>query len=271
MREGRPSITASCVAFARAAASAAPMTTAVLDDPVARRLFPWPNGLVWQSIARALSFGLVDHIALRTAAIDEAISGGYAQLVLLGAGLDARAYRLRSVANGRVFEVDHPASQRLKLEYARGLEPSARAIEYVAADFLHDDIDTLLAKAGHDAKVATAWIIEGVAMYLPVAVTTRLLDVVSARSAPGSILALTYIHASRRAIARRVGGVFLGALGEPFREAFSRADITERIRAAGLDVESDTNDVDWSKRFGASSRLARFFHDERLVLARRSR
>ena len=269
MREDRPSITARCVAFARAAAAAAPMTTVVLEDPVARRLFPWPKNVVGQSIARALSLGLVDHIALRTAAIDEAIRDGYEQLVLLGAGLDARAYRLPAIANGRVFEVDHPASQRLKLRYARGLTPRAASIEYVAADFLADDVDALLAKAGHDAKVATAWIIEGVAMYLPVAVTTRLLDVVGTRSAPGSVLALTYLRASRSAVARRLGGVFLGTLGEPFRETFSRADIAQRIRAAGLDVETDTNDVDWSKRFGASSRLARFFHDERLVVARR--
>lgn len=269
MREGRPSITASCVAFARAAAAAAPMTTSTLEDPVARRLFPWPKGAVGQSIARALSLGLVDHIALRTAAIDEALSDGYEQLVLLGAGLDARAYRLRAIANGRVFEVDHPASQKLKLKYAQGLSPRASAIEYVAADFLHDDVDRLLEKAGHDSSKPTAWVIEGVAVYLPARVTSRLLEVVSARSAAGSVLALTYMHASRFAIARRVGGVMLAALGESLGEAFTEEAIAERIRTANLEIESDTNDVDWSARFGASSRLARFFRDERLVIARR--
>lgn len=262
-------MTASCVAFARAAASAAPMTTSSLDDPVARRLFPWPKGAVGQSIARALSLGLVDHIALRTAAIDEALHAGFGQLVLLGAGLDARAYRLRSIADARVFEVDHPASQRLKTKYAQGLTPRAASIEYVTADFLRDDVDPLLAKAGHDPQRPTAWIIEGVAVYLPADVTSRLLDVVRARSAPGSVLALTYIHATRGAIARRLGGVLLGALGEPLGETFTQDEMARRVRAAGLELESDTNDVDWSARFGASSRLARFFRDERLVLARR--
>lgn len=268
MREGWPSITASCVAFARAAASAAPMTTSSLEDPVAKRLFPWPRGPVGQSIARAFSLGLVDHIALRTAAIDEALSSGFGQLVLLGAGLDARAYRLRAIANGRVFEVDHPTSQRLKLRFARGLAPRARSIDHLAADFLHDDVEALLANARHDASAPTAWIIEGVAVYLPATVTSRLLDVVRARSAPGSVLALTYIRASRTAIARRVGGVLLGALGEPLGEAFTPDEIAERLRAAGLEVESDTNDVDWCARFGASSRLARLFRDERLVISR---
>lgn len=245
------------------------MTTSTLEDPVARRLFPWPKGPLGQTVSRALSLGLVDHIALRTAAIDEALSDGFEQLVLLGAGLDARAYRLRSIANGRVFEVDHPASQALKLKYARGLAPRARTIDYVPADFLRDDVGRLLEKAGHDASKPTAWIIEGVAVYLPAVVTSRLLEVVGARGAAGSVLALTYMHASRLAMARRVGGVFLAALGESLGEAFTEDAIAERVRAVGLEIESDTNDVDWSAHFGASSRLARFFRDERLIIARR--
>ncbi|MFO0661821.1 MAG: class I SAM-dependent methyltransferase [Polyangiaceae bacterium] len=53
-----------------------------------------------QHAIRVLSAGLVDHIALRTAAIDaavdESVSRGVRQLVILGAGLDLRAYRLES-------------------------------------------------------------------------------------------------------------------------------------------------------------------------------
>ncbi len=136
MREGWPSVTASFVAFARAAASAAPMTSSPLADPVARRLFPWPGGRLGQVVARATSAGLVDHIALRTAAIDELLGAGprpLPQLVLLGAGLDARAHRLGSLAETRVFEVDHPASQRLKRRLTRGLPVRAHSVEYVTA------------------------------------------------------------------------------------------------------------------------------------------
>lgn len=259
------------MAFARAAASARPMTTAPLEDPVAHRLFPWPESAalraVGQPLARVVSLGLVDHIALRTAAIDAMLAGGFAQVVLLGAGLDARAYRLPKI--GRVFEVDHPASQRLKLKFARGLTPRVESVVHLAADFLEDDVGALLAGAGHDASHPTAWIIEGVAVYLPATFTMRLLEVVGRRSASGSALALTYIRKSKMPIARSIGAVMLRALGEPLGAPFSREEIAAHVRAAGLDVESDTNDRDWSARFGASATLARAFRDERLLVARK--
>lgn len=247
------------------------MTTSPLEDPVARRLFPWSRSAVFsavgQPLARVASLGLVDHIALRTAAIDAMLAGGFAQLVLLGAGLDARAYRLPRI--GRVFEVDHPASQKLKLKYAGRLTPRAESVVHIAADFLEDDVADLLARAGHDASVPTAWIVEGVAVYLPESFTTRLLEVAGSRSAPGSALALTYIRASKMPIARSAGAVMLRALGEPLGTPFSREKIAAHVRAAGLEVESDTNDRDWSVRFGASAALARAFRDERLLVARK--
>ena len=89
--------------------------------------------------------------------VSRAVEDRTSQYVILGAGLDSFAYRRLDLLDRlRVFEVDHPASQRLKLKYAGGLTPAAAAVEHVAADFLHDDIDALLAKAGHETKIATA-------------------------------------------------------------------------------------------------------------------
>lgn len=257
MREGLPSITASSVAFARAAA---------IEDPVGRRLFPWAFGGL---PARLASFGLVDHVALRTAAIDDVLAKGFPQLVLLGAGLDARAYRLPSLANARVFEVDHPASRGLKLRFVRGLAPIARTVDSIAADFLEDDIGALLANAGHDERAATAWVMEGVAVYLPAAVTARVVSAAAARSAPGSVFALTYVHRTRVPLLPLMGGAVLRALGEPLGDPFSRAEMSALLEAAGLTAKSDTNDVDWSRRFGYSAALSRIFRDEHLVVAER--
>src|SRR5262245_12927018 len=53
----------------------------------------------------------------RTVAIDAALRNAAApQVVILGAGLDGRAWRMRELAGAVVFEVDHPDSQRQKLE-----------------------------------------------------------------------------------------------------------------------------------------------------------
>src|SRR4029078_7880814 len=59
-----------------------------------------------------------DMIALRTAAIDDAvrdaIASGAKQLVIVGAGYDGRAWRMPELTGVKVFEVDHPATQREK-------------------------------------------------------------------------------------------------------------------------------------------------------------
>jgi methyltransferase (TIGR00027 family) len=255
MREGLPSLTAASVAYARAV---------TIDDPVAARVFPW---VVRGPIARLASFGLVDHIALRTAMIDEALAPGFPQLVLLGAGLDARAYRLPSLANACVFEVDHPASRALKLKYVEGLLPVAKSVVSVPADFLKDDVETVLAEAGHDATKPTAWVIEGVAVYLPRAITERVTAIAAKRSAPGSLLAMTYAYRSRLPIARVTGGVMLRAIGEPIGDVYRKEEMHALVEAAGFRPISDTNDQDWSRRHHRSALLAQWFRDERLVIA----
>ena len=71
----------------------------------------------------------------RTISIDEAIRGHAAgQLVLLGAGLDARAWRMPELARAAVFEVDHPASQQDKQRRVGGLAPTAGRVVPVAVD-----------------------------------------------------------------------------------------------------------------------------------------
>lgn len=141
------------------------------------------------------SLGLADHIALRTAAIDDALrdacAARTAQVVILGAGLDARAWRLAALSDAVVFEVDHPATQRLKGSRVGALD-HAREVPFVAADFKRESVADRLAKEGHDAARDTFWVWEGDVMYLPSAAVRASLDAVRARSAPGSRLAVTY-------------------------------------------------------------------------------
>lgn len=129
MREGSRSLTSDWVAALRALYTEGPPELAVIDDPAALALLPTllaaplrvgtrlPYGAralhrVIGLATRGLSYG----IPLRTAAIDEAVrrsvSEGIEQLVLLGAGLDARAWRMPELASITVYELDHPATQR---------------------------------------------------------------------------------------------------------------------------------------------------------------
>lgn len=164
MHGERPSVTAMLVSLARGASND--------PDPCADALLPLPLSLYARALRRlpfaarrALTAGLVDHLALRTAAIDRALgvaaADGARQVVLLGAGLDARAWRLGALAGSRVFEVDHPSTQAWKRARTARLGAPRAEVTLVPVDFTRDDLGAALAAAGHDAAARTAWVWRG--------------------------------------------------------------------------------------------------------------
>jgi len=134
-----------------------------------------------------------EQIAVRTRFFDDffqaATTAGIRQAVILAAGLDARAYRLRWPAGTVVFEVDQPEVIAFKTDtLARlGAEPTAEH-RTVGID-LRDDWPTALRNSGFDTASPAAWIAEGLLPYLPPEAQDRLLDNITALSAPGSRLA----------------------------------------------------------------------------------
>src|SRR5262249_2688956 len=102
----------------------------------------------------------------RTIAIDDAVRAAASpQVVILGAGLDGRAWRMPELRDVTVFEVDPPDSQRQKRARAAGLSQVARDVRFAPVDFTRDDLDQALSDAGHDPAIKTTWIWEGVVMY----------------------------------------------------------------------------------------------------------
>lgn len=273
MREGEPSATSMLVALARALVPAQGGR-----DPYAARLLPgrWARladagaHAPVRSAARVLSGGMVDHLALRTAAIDafarEAVTAmereaGEAQLVILGAGLDARAWRLGLGA--KVFEVDHPATQTLKAARA----PRERAPRFVPVDFTRDSLDDALSAAGHERARPTAWIWEGVTMYLPTAAVDATLGVIARRSARGSQLAMTYVDPSAVPLAPLVRRAFGLLFGEPLEAGFTPAALRALLAEHGLGVVRDGASDTWPRVLGGHPALAAVVRAERLVIA----
>lgn len=274
MREGRPSFTAAVVAAARGLANVDPLAGELLPRPVgaalelfeaAVRRAPW-----LATAANAASLGLVDHLELRTAAIDEALREATAeQLVILGAGLDARAWRMPGLERVVAFEIDHPATQAYKRARFETRASSAAEVRFVAVDFERDSLADELARAGHRSDARTFWIWEGVTPYLAHAATRATLQVIAARSAPGSRVAMTYAtHEATTlgpAFARAALVVFRG-LGEPIRGTWSEEEIGDALDLAGFDVVDDTAPEEWP---GAPERRRILLIRERLVVAAR--
>jgi methyltransferase (TIGR00027 family) len=148
---------------------------------IAERRLP---GAYWHEVARVKHF---DRLLLEEAA------SGVSQVVILGAGLDSRAYRFaEKLAGIKVFEVDHPVTAARKLERVRAaLGELPDRVSYVQADLSREDLADRLRQAGfdHDATVFILWC--GVTMYLNLAALDSVLAWVAARP-QGSSIAFDY-------------------------------------------------------------------------------
>ncbi|WP_326547870.1 class I SAM-dependent methyltransferase [Mycolicibacterium sp. ND9-15] len=136
-------------------------------------------------------------MAVRTRHFDrlftDAAKAGVRQAVILAAGLDARAYRLAWPAGTTVFELDQPEVIAFKSRTLAelGAEPTAER-RALAVD-LRDDWPKVLLDNGFDPAQPTAWIAEGLLIYLPPEAQDLLFDRIDELSAPGSRVACEHI------------------------------------------------------------------------------
>jgi len=195
-------LTAILVAGARATESARP--DRLFDDPFARA-FVEAASAASPAIADAVAQGSPDEavnqarrdsIAVRTRFCDdyltEATRAGCGQVVLLAAGLDARAFRVRWPEGVRLWELDMPEVFAFKERVlaSRGATPGCERT-IVPMD-LRAHWPHTLCEAGFDSGQRTAWLIEGLLMYLDEGERDRLLDRVGALSSARSRIALDH-------------------------------------------------------------------------------
>jgi methyltransferase (TIGR00027 family) len=130
----------------------------------------------------------------RTRYFDEylrrAADAGVRQVVILAAGLDSRAYRLPWPDGTTVFELDQPQILAFKRDVlaAHGATPHAERRE-IAVD-LREDWPQALRDSGFDPAQPSAWIVEGLLIYLPAAAQEQLFTGIDSLAAPGSHVAV---------------------------------------------------------------------------------
>ncbi|OBK71310.1 class I SAM-dependent methyltransferase [Mycobacterium sp. 1274761.0] len=118
-----------------------------------------------------------------------ATGAGIRQIVILASGLDSRAYRIDWPENTTVFEIDQPKVLEYKAATlaANGVQPRAE-LHRVPVD-LRNDWPAALRANGFDPSQPTAWLAEGLLMYLPADAQDRLFSLITELSAPGSRIA----------------------------------------------------------------------------------
>jgi methyltransferase (TIGR00027 family) len=283
MRRGRASITAALVSAGRGVG-----VKPGGCDPTAAALLPWPGralvrlaetAMPVRELGRVLSLGMVDHVCLRTAAIDAAVTRavhlGCGQLVILGAGLDGRAWRLDTLRSVDVFEVDHQDTQVAKRARVERLDARAASVTFVPVDFARDRLAQRLQATGHDASKPTVWIWEGVTPYLPRPAIEATLRDIGSTSATNSTLAMTYVTPHLVPLGRlgvqKLARAAFRALGEPLLGAMAEATVADCLQSVGFRVEQDHDARSWASYGPGNPRLSYAFRAERLVIAAKVR
>ncbi|HWR69910.1 MAG TPA: SAM-dependent methyltransferase [Dehalococcoidia bacterium] len=211
MKEGKASRTADIAIMYRAAERLKRPEDRVCYDPFAGRFltgayrFLSANDLVAKiglRYAEWISPGSRGWTVARHRFIDEClkqcVADGLDQLVILGAGYDARAYRMEELRrNIRVFEVDHPDTQQAKkAKLTKLLGSIPDSVVYVPVDFERDRMDVRLFESGYDSNKRTLFIWEAVTMYLVPEAVDETLAFVAHNSGNGSSIVMDYIFKS---------------------------------------------------------------------------
>lgn len=201
--------------------------------------------------------GLSSSIMARVRYFDDFIidyANDLEQLVILGAGYDTRPYRLKCLKDIKIFEVDHPNTQRFKIEKIKEIFGSTpENVTYVPIDFEIQDLGQLL-EMGYDSSKKTLFILEGLVMYIPPKAVTKTLNFIVKYSPQGSILLFDYYPESvvdgtcRLKIGDNIRNHLI-SLGEPLQFGIKEGELEEFLGEFGFSNIKNVNSEDYKNRY----------------------
>jgi methyltransferase (TIGR00027 family) len=271
----RPSSTAQWTTLGRTLELQRPPGQRIVDDPyaplflsAASQAVLLPLRLAGPAVRvaeRAELAGLSAYALCRHRFIDEhlrqSLREGAEQVVILGAGYDARAYRLADELAGRpVYEVDLPPTSRRKaaIVAAHAERFGHAAVRRVEVDFRTESLAERLAGAGFRAGADTfvAW--EGVSPYLTAVAVSDTLDTLRELCGPGSTLAMDFWQrlAGHRPIdqLRRLGARAFALVGEPVTFALDASAVGEFLELHGFGVVDVVQSRELAARYSTGGR-----------------
>eukprot|EP01103_Thecamoeba_quadrilineata_P010917 TRINITY_DN248_c0_g1_i1.p1 TRINITY_DN248_c0_g1~~TRINITY_DN248_c0_g1_i1.p1 ORF type:complete len:304 (+),score=50.20 TRINITY_DN248_c0_g1_i1:87-998(+) len=206
------SITARGVAAMRHAESTRTDRPPIINDPFAG-LFAGLDGLQWpESVPKERRDIFIDMMAVRTRFIDETlieyVGDGLKQIVIPGAGLDARAFRLKEFSEATIFELDFEEVIKYKDEllnsaasptHGKGGSKAILCKKRVALGVNLGDPSwpEQLKQSGFDPTVPTIWLLEGLTGYLTQEELYTFLKYIRSLSASGSRMVATFLGTNK--------------------------------------------------------------------------
>lgn len=198
--------TAAGAAFCRAVEQYLPEHERLFNDPLAYPLlsgfYQWllrsPKLRQWViDQTEKATRGLYGEQICRTRYIDEAVvtalQNGIRQVVMLGAGVDTRAYRLSGMESAKVFELDLPGNSKTKKQRVEKLlGDRASHVRFLPIDFEEQDLGECLKVGGFDMSQPAVFVWEAVTQYIPTETVGKTLEFIG-RCAKGSRVVFTYV------------------------------------------------------------------------------
>ncbi len=192
--------------------------------------------------------------AVRTRVIDDlvvdAVTAGASQVLILGAGFDSRAFRMRELSKVHVFEVDHPATQAAKRDLLEGVvdATATRQVTFVPVDLDRQRLGDGLAEAGF-AMAETVVILEGLTNYLTASAVDEIFRWLSATLPAASRVIFSYVDQSVLANPSSVYGLdrnlaTLRRSGEPWTFGLDPAQTPAYVGDRGMSLMLDTSAYD---------------------------
>lgn len=287
MRPGRASRTAEHNALFRALEARRPTGRPIVIDRLAEGLLS-PRYRLVISAARSPSVhhavtafidrrwpGVRPTVLARTRLIDTLVaelSERAGQVVILGAGLDTRAWRLPHLAGVDVFEADHPDTQRWKQRLLRRRRLDPTRVRFIPTDFDLGGLDAEMRGAGVDPATPTLVLWEGTTNYLSADAVDATLRW-CASSAPGSRLVFTYVddavlHDPSRFVGAHRLLSTLHRADEPMTFGLPPASLADYLAERGLVLASDVGAAEFRAAcYGTASEAIRGHEFYRVALA----
>lgn len=189
--------------------------------------------------------GIQLHFLLRKRYIEDAVRSnlhqGVKQVVIFGAGFDTLALRLHlEFPEGRFIEVDHPATQRMKIKTLEAHRLPRDNMKFVPADFDQKTLrQILLDGQEYDRSANTLYLAEGVLMYLNPDDVGAIFDFLREHGGTTCRVIFTFMEPQTNGRIRfknssRTVNLWLWMRNETFKWGILREDIQTYLNAKGF-------------------------------------
>ncbi|HUY00443.1 MAG TPA: SAM-dependent methyltransferase [Candidatus Deferrimicrobium sp.] len=219
----------------------------LIVDPYAERL----AGDMTSYLKEHIRYSEMDYPIVRSYYIEENLLTPWcnkhprSQIVLLGSGLDSRAYRFTplQINTHTIFEVDFPSIIRYKEELLHSEEPLCGLIR-LSADLSNPDWMPQLKKSGFSSNIPTFWVLEGLVYYMDREVVASLLAKAAEISAKSSQIFVDILQYSRwLSDSSSLNGIMAGPFSTHFKWGLDIKDVPSFFSSAGWKVSCSFADL----------------------------